>query len=380
MKEPIYDLTEEQAQFRDVIEAYLRKSYTEEKRREIILSSQGMSFEVWRELADDIGVFGLGFGVVDGGYDGSAIAQIPIMEAFGQMLVLEPYVETVVLAGTLLARANGPRAAVLIGQVISGGLRLALAHAEEAHWSCPQQINARAILSGEGFRLSGRKPVVVAAPWADTLLVVAKMERSGIAIFEVPVATPGLRLHCFATIDGRQAADIEIEDVNVPSNALLLCGDDANNALDAAYMRSTVAICAESVGIQRRLVADTRRHLDERRQFGVPLATFQVLQHRMADMLIALETSIAMVYRAASALDAGSDDRQKIVSATKAHVGRAVHRCAQAAVQMHGGMGLTDELLIGQLFKRAIAIEGQFGSTGYHIRRFQALDRERAVS
>jgi len=372
MNGPAYDLSDEQVQFRDVIEAYLRKSYGEDARRLIAATSLGYSPDVWRELAQDIGIFGMGFGESHGGYDGTALSQVSIMEAFGHALLLEPYLESVVLCGSILTHSDSSHAAAMIEQIIGGEARLALAHLETARWATAPRTTAKAVPIDGGYRLSGRKTVVMAAPWADNIVFVAQ-DGEGIAIFDVAGKSPGVHLEAFHTIDGRRAADLELVDVEVNAKACLLRGAAAEAALADAYQRSIVAICAEAVGIMRRIVDDTHTHLIERRQFGVPLASFQVLQHRLADMLIALETSSAMVLCAAGAIDLGAEDRQQTISAAKAYIGRAVHRSAQAAVQMHGGMGMTDELFIGQMFKRAVAIEAQFGSTEHHVRQFQVL-------
>lgn len=374
MHEMIYDRSEDQVQFRDVVETFLRKSYGDDTRRDIAASDRGFSPDVWRALANGIGVLGIGFDEMHGGVGGGAVAQIPIMEAFGRALLLEPYLETVVLAGGILKRSRTPVALGLIGAIISGEVRLAVAGTEPGQRFAPDRAEARAEPVGTGgYRLSGRKTLVVAAPWAHYLLVVARIEGQGPAVFVVPADTKGVVFHDYRTIDGRRASDIDLDDVVVSADACLLHGDDAAAALEAAYDGATAAICAEAVGIMRRLLGDTLAHLEERKQFGTPLASFQVLQHRLADMLISLELSSAHVYRAASALDLDTADRRRVVSATKAFVGRAVHRAAQAAVQMHGGMGMTDELMIGHLFKRAVAIEAQFGSAEHHVRRFQAL-------
>src|SRR3546814_348540 len=262
----------------------------------------------------------------------------------------------------------------LIEAIISGEVRLAVAGTEPGQRFAPDRAETRAEpIGARGYRLSGRKMSVVAAPWAHYILVVARIEGHGPAVFVVPVDAEGLLFHDYRTIDGRRASDIDLDDVVVSADACLLHGHAAAAALEAAYDGATAAICAEAVGIMRRLLGDTLTHLEERKQFGTQLASFQVLQHRMADMLVSLELSSAHVYRAASALDLDSADRRSIVSAAKAFVGRAVHRAAQAAVQMHGGMGMTDELMIGHLFKRAVAIEVQFGTTEHHVRRFQAL-------
>ncbi|HEV2362966.1 MAG TPA: acyl-CoA dehydrogenase [Caulobacteraceae bacterium] len=373
----IYDLTEDQARFRDAVESYLTKNYSEETRRKIVASEAGMSVDLWRGLASDIGVLGLAFDEADGGLGGGALDQIPVMEAFGRALLVEPYLETAILAGELLKRSTSPVARPLIEGIINGEIRLAVARTEPGHRFASDPIDTLAKpISAKGYRITGQKTTVVAAPWAHSILVVAKLTESPsdrVSVFVVPADAQGVRLHNYRTIDGRRASDIDLEAVVVTAQSCLMQGPDAVAALSAAYDVATAAVCAEAVGIMRCLLGQTHAHLQDRRQFGAPLASFQVLQHRMADMLVALELSAAHAYRAASALDSKADNRESAVSAAKAFIGRAAKRVAHEAVQMHGGMGMSDELMIGRLFKRTIAIEAQFGSTSHHIRRFQML-------
>lgn len=377
-----YDLSSDQALFREAVQAYLGRTYGQDVRHGIVHSDAGLSADVWRGLATEIGVLGLGFDEGHGGLGGGAIDQIPVMEAFGQALLVEPYLETVILAGELLKRSSQPLARNLIDGIIAGEVRLALARTEPQSPFNPDHVTTKAERSGDGFRLTGRKTMVVAAPWADYLLVVASLsgrpeDLAGDAVFVVATDAAGLAMADYPTIDGRRAADIELSGVVVTADACILKGQAAIAAIDAAHDAATAAICAEAVGIMRRLLGETHVYLQERKQFGAPLASFQALQHRMADMLIALELSSAHSYRAASAVMGSSAlDRRSAVSAAKAFVGRAAHRMGQEAIQMHGGMGMTDELIIGHLFRRAIAIEAQFGSTDHHIRRFQALRRD----
>lgn len=371
-----YDLPTDQAQFRDAIQAYLGRTYSHETRREIIASEPGWSADVWRGLAIDLGVFGLGFDESLGGLGGNAIDQIPVMESFGQALLVEPYLETVVQAGGILRRSTQPIAKSLITHIIGGDVRLAVARTEPEATFAPDRIKTVAEpIDGSSYRLTGRKAVVVGGPWADQFLVVArKSDHDGeLSVFAVPADAPGLSSVDYRTVDGRRASDIELSGVVISSDACLLEGPEAADAIIATEDAATAAICAEAVGVMRRLLGETHAYLNERRQFGVTLASFQALQHRMADMLMALELSSAHAYRAASALGQDAKTRQMAVSAAKAFIGRAAHRMGQEAVQMHGGMGMTDELIIGHLFKRAVAIEAQFGSTEHHVRRFQAL-------
>lgn len=380
-----YDLSSDQALFREAVQAYLGRTYDLDARSGIIASSAGLSDDVWRGLATEIGVLGLGFDESRGGLGGGAVDQIPVMESFGQALLIEPYLETVILAGDLLKRSSQPIAQRLIEGIIAGDVRLAVARTEPQGRFNPDHIVTTADRIEGGYRLTGRKTMVVGAPWADHLLVVARIsgnpkDSDGLGIFVVTRESAGLQMASYRTIDGRRASDIDLSGVLVTDEGCLLSGDAAAEGLDAAHDAATAAVCAEGVGVMRRLLGETHVYLQERKQFGVPLASFQALQHRMADMLIALELSSAHAYRAASAIGhASPEERRSAVSAAKAFIGRAAHLMGQEAVQMHGGMGMTDELIIGHLFKRAVAIEAQFGSTDYHIRRFQALRRDPAA-
>ncbi len=371
MKDAILDLTHDQLDFRNAIEGFLRKDYGDDSRRAIIACDPGMSANIWHKMANELGLMGMGFSEAQGGYGGRALDQIPIMEAFGHALVVEPYLETVILAGRLLRHSDKAAAADLIASIIAGELRLAVTRADRDDISAAPH-------DGAGWRLRGRAAVVMATPWAHRLLVIARTTTQGRAVFLVATKAAGMTRRDYRTIDGRRAADIEFEDVVLDGDALLLSGEHAQTAIDEAQAHATVAICAEAVGLMRRLLAETSAHLDARKQFGAALAGFQVLQHQIADMLVAIELSAAQVFRAADALDSRDGDRALVISAAKAFVGRASHRVAQAAVQLHGGMGVTDELAIGQLFKRAVAIEAQFGSSETHVLRFQQLRAARA--
>ncbi|MGE0596172.1 MAG: acyl-CoA dehydrogenase family protein [Hyphomonadaceae bacterium] len=371
-----FDSSSEQRLLRDTLQSFLADAYDMDARRRITQSVHGWSPDIWKRLATDLGILGLGFSADWGGLDGDGLDQIPVMEAFGQSLVIEPYLETVILCGSLLQTSGTAAARALAGEIMAGEARLALAHLEGGAFR-PYQIETRAERRGkDNWRLTGRKSVVIGGAWATHLLVVARLDgsrldRSGLGIFVVEAERPGVEHVAYPTIDGRRACDLQL-DVELPAAALLL-GDATPEALDLALDRAVAGLCAEAVGVMRRLLGETHAYISERRQFGAPLATFQALQHRMADMLVALELSSGHAYQAANVLTAPTPQRASAVSAAKVFIGRAAHRVGQAAVQLHGGMGMTDELLIGHLFKRAIAIEGQFGSSDYHLQRFQTL-------
>lgn len=372
-----FDVSPEQRMLRESLQSYLGDVYDLEARRRIVQSRPGWSAEVWRGFSDDLGILGLGFSPEWGGVGGDGIDQIPVMEAMGQSLVVEPYLETVILCGSLLQISRTGTATALAGAIIAGDARLALAYQETPAFR-PDSITTRAKREGDSWRLTGVKPVVVSGAWATHFLVAARLGDSNeLALFVVEQGHTGLEMTAYPTLDGRRACDLAL-DVTLPAEALLL-DENVQEALDFALDRATAAACAEAVGLMRRLLGETHAFTSERRQFGAPLASFQALQHQMADMLVALELSSGHAYQAASALEAPAAERAASVSAAKAFVGRAAHKMGQTAIQLHGGMGMTDELVIGHLFKRAIAIEAQFGSSTYHLQRYRRLRSMGAV-
>lgn len=372
-----FDASPEQRMLRDALESYLSDAYDLEARRRIVGSTHGWSTDVWRSFSTELGILGLGLDPRWGGLGGDGLDQIPVMEAFGQSLVVEPYLETVILGGALLQVSRTAAAEALGASIIAGEARLALAHLETAAFR-PARIETRAVREGDGWSLRGMKSLVIGGTWATHLLVVARLgETDRLGLFIVEQGHPGVTMVAYPTLDGRRACDLTLN-ARLPDDALIL-DEDVQGALDFAIDRATAATCSEAVGVMRRLLGETHAYTTERRQFGTPLATFQALQHRMADMLVDLELSSGHAYGAAGALDLPAAERSAIVSAAKVFVGRAAHRMGQAAIQLHGGMGMTDELIVGHLFKRALAIETQFGSSAYHLQRYRRLRAKGAL-
>lgn len=290
--------------------------------------------------------------------------------------MVEPYVETVVVAGGLLRRAGGSRATSLLEQIISGSAVVALAAAEPESGDRWQDISTRAERDGDGWVLNGRKIMAVAAPLAEHLLVTARTpDVDGISLFLVDVDAAGIEMRSYRTIDDRRAADIEFNDVRLPADALLGEQGQAWPSLSRARDEGAAAVCSEAVGCMRKVLADTVEYCKQRQQFGQPIGRFQVLQHRMVDMYMELEQSVAAVYLAILKLDADEASRARAVSAGKATVGRAARFIGQQAVQLHGGMGMTEELAIGHYFKRLTAIQYEFGTTDHHIARYAELTK-----
>ncbi|QKR98409.1 pimeloyl-CoA dehydrogenase small subunit [Sphingomonas sp. CL5.1] len=359
----------EQEQLRDSVAAYLRDRYPFETRRAIALSDRGWSEPVWRDFADRLGLLSLA--------DPDAPPPDPVdlmvvVEQFGAALVIEPFLETVVTGASLLRASGTDTARTLLRGIAAGDERLALAWGEPGTrhgWAAARTVATR---DGAGWRLDGVKSVVIGAPWATTLLVAARAPE-GVLVFAVDPAAPGLTAHPYPTIDGRRAADLRFDHVPLDPSALLLDADRALPALEAVGDASVAALCAEAVGVTGRMLDDTIAYTRERRQFGQPISQFQALQHRMVDMYMKREMAASAVYLATLSLGAPARERARAASVAKVTVGEACRFIGQHAIQLHGGMGMTDALAVGHYFKRATVIEGEFGSPDDHLARFAAL-------
>jgi alkylation response protein AidB-like acyl-CoA dehydrogenase len=299
-----------------------------------------------------------------GGTDGGPVELMVITEALGYALVVEPFVDTVVVAGGLLGRSGGDAATSVLEQIVAGTAIVALAAAE------PESTTADR--DGDDWVLRGAKTVVMSAPLATHLLVTARTA-NGISLFLVETAAAGIQAHDYRTIDDRRASDLVFDGLHLPGNALLGEEGQAGLSLEQARDEGAAAVCSEAVGCMRKVLADTVEYCKQRQQFGEPIGTFQVLQHRMVDMHIELEQAVAAVYLAVLNLDAEPAIRARAVSAAKATVGRAARFVGQQAVQLHGGMGMTEELAIGHYFKRLTAMQYEFGSTDEHVDRYVRL-------
>lgn len=370
------ELTEEQALLRDSVGAFLADRYPFQTRRDIVATEQGYSTDVWRAFAEELGLLGIGFPEDLGGLGGGGVETMVVMEAAGRALAVEPLLPTVVIGGAVLRRVTGEGAASLAGEIVAGKAQTALAYLEPQARFNPADVTTTAKKDGAGWRLNGHKAVVMGGPWADHLFITARTggaqaEEKGIALFLVPRTAKGVSRRDYATIDGLRASEIYLENVSLPSEALLADGDAGFALLDAVLDDATAALCAEGVGVLRELQATTVAYTKERRQFGKAIADFQVTRHRLVDMQVALEQLVSLTYAAALSLDLPAKERAAAVSAAKVQLGQAGRLVGQGAVQLHGGMGQTDELAVGSYFKRATVMESQFGSTDFHLRRFQ---------
>jgi alkylation response protein AidB-like acyl-CoA dehydrogenase len=366
-----FNLSKEQELLRDGLTKFLSTRYDLEKSRAAAKTGAGWQADMWRGFADELGILGAALPDEMGGIGGGPVEVMVIAEALGHALVIEPYVDTVVVAGGLLQRAGGAAAGELLEKIVAGTAVVALAATEAGsgdHW---QDVATVADRDGDGWVLRGSKVVAMSAPLATHLLVTARTQQ-GISLFLVDADWSTIEAHHYRTVDDRRASDLVLDGVRG-----VLLGEEGQAWPSVAKARDegAAAVCAEAVGCMRKVLADTVEYCKQRQQFGQPIGSFQVLQHRMVDMYMEVEQSVAAVYLAVLNLEASPDVRARAVSAAKATIGRAARFVGQQAVQLHGGMGMTEELAIGHYFKRLTALQYEFGSTDHHIARYADLTR-----
>ena len=377
-----FNLSDEQQLLRDGLGKFLGARYTVQASRTAAKTGDGWQPEIWHAFAGELGILGATLPESVGGSGGGPVEAMVIAEELGRALVIEPYVDTVVVAGGLLTRAGGDAAAAVLERIAEGTavVALALTEAESGdHW---ESLSTNAVRDGDQWVINGSKSVVMSAPLATHLLIAARTGgehagRQGISLFltefDAAAAPSGVEVHAYRTIDDRRAADLVFDGLRLPAAALI--DRDAWQSLARARDEGAAAVCAEAVGAMRAVLADTVEYCKQRQQFGTPIGSFQVLQHRMVDMYMEVEQSVAAAYLAVLNLDVEPDVRARAVSAAKATVGRAARFVGQNAVQLHGGMGMTEELAIGHYFKRLTALQYEFGSTDHHRMRYASLTK-----
>lgn len=374
-----FSFTEEQSMLRDTLASYLQDNYDFETRRKAVASEAGWRPAVWKAFAEELGILGASFSEELGGLGGGATENMIVMEELGKALVVEPYLETVVIGGGFLKRSGHAQANELIGKIINGELITAFANYEPQGRYALNDIQTSAKKDGEGYVLNGHKAVVAAAPWATHLFVTARTsggrrDADGISLFLVDKNTAGITTRDYPTVDGRRASEIYFENVSVPASALIGEEGKALPLVELVLDEAIAALAGEACGVLRKLHEGTLEYTKQRKQFGQPIASFQVLQHRMVDMFIQLEQAVSMTYMAnIKVAEDDAAERAKAVSAAKVQIGKACRFVGQNAIQLHGGMGMTDELAIGHYFKRGTIIEGQYGSTDHHLARYELL-------
>ena len=369
-----FDLTEEQSILKDSLDRLLADKYGFEDRKRHMAGPGGWSADMWGRYAE-MGLMALPFAETDGGLGGTPVETMIVMESLGRALALEPYFATVVLCGAALRfGGNDDQRAELIPQVAEGALKLAFAQVERNSRYDLHHVEARAERDGGGFVISGRKSVVLHGDSADRLVVTARTagsarDEGGIGLFLVDASAPGVSVRGYPTQDGLRAADIQLDRVAVGADAVL--GDPegglalARRVVDAGI----AALCAEAVGVMATLHALTIDYLKVRKQFGVPIGQFQVLQHKAVDIFVALEQSRSIAMFATMMADNEDDiERGRAMHAAKAEIGRNGRLAGENAIQLHGGVGMTMEYAVGHHFKRMTAIDITFGDADHHLR------------
>ena len=365
-----FNYTDEQNALRDTLSRFIAKDYPFEARRALAKSADGFSRDHWKQFAE-LGLLALPFPEDFGGMNGNAVDTMLVMEAFGRGLVLEPYLATVVVAGHLIRDAgSAAQKEALLPSIASGELMLALAHYERGARYEVSRVDTAAKADGGGWTLSGAKGVVLGGGAADKLLVSAGTGK-GISLFLVDAKAPGVAVRSYMTQDGARAAEVRLDNVSVGADAIVGAQDGALPAIERALDYGIAAMCAESVGIMAALDEATLEYLKTRKQFGQPIGRFQALQHRMVDMVIATEQARSMAMMAAVKADStDAAERRRALSAARAYIGQQARFVGQQAVQLHGGMGVVDELNVSHWFKRLTMINATFGDVDHHLGLF----------
>ena len=367
-----FDLSDEQKLIADNVARLMKDKYGFESRKAYGAAANGFSDELWRQYAD-LGLLGAPFAEEDGGYGGGAVEIMLTQEAFGRALALEPYFACVVLAGGALRHgATAQERAELIPEIASGALRLALAHAEpQSGWNI-FDVKTTAKRDGDGYRLDGEKGLVINGDSAQKLIVLARVsgaqrDKDGLGLFLIDADAPGVTRRPYPTQDGRRAAEISFS--GAKARALGEPGQ-AGPAMARVIEDAIAALAAEAVGAMAEAVEMTTEYLKTRKQFGVAIGSFQALQHRASDMVVALEQARSMMYLAAmSTSETDAATRARSISAAKAQIGRSAKFIGQQATQLHGGIAMTFEYKLGHLFKRLTMIDMSYGDADYHLAR-----------
>jgi pimeloyl-CoA dehydrogenase small subunit len=373
-----FSFTSEQDQLRDTVAKLVSQKYDFDTRRKVAKSEAGWRPEMWSQFAE-LGLLGASFTEAEGGFGSGPIEAMIISEEFGKGLVIEPYLQTVVIGGNFF-RHGGTDAQKEehIAGIIGGETRFAFAYSEPKSRFDLNDISTTAKKDGASYTLNGHKAVVIGAPFATHLIVTARTsgaqrDANGITVFLVARNAKGVTTRDYPTVDGLRASEVYFENVAVGADAVIGKVDGGLPLVEKVVDNAIAALCAEAVGCFKVLNEATISYAKQRKQFGQSIATFQVLQHRMVDMFMAAEQASSMTYMVTLKLDEADKARKLAASAAKVQIGKAGKLVSQDAVQIHGGMGMTDELNVGHFFKRVTMIDSQFGNTDWHLRRYTEL-------
>ncbi len=376
-----FQFTDEQRLLADSVRRLLERSYDFEARKAIVASADGWSASLWRELAS-MGLLSVPFAADDGGFGGGAVDLVAPMQAFGDALLVAPFASTLAPAGRLVATlGTDAQRSALVPRIVDGSLKLGFAHVETQLRYSLGPVATTAVRTGDGWRLSGQKRMVLHGPMADALVVTARVTEAvgqggELGVFVVDPAVDGVSMKSFRTVDDLRAADVAFHNVALAHDAKLGDAADSCARIEEAIDFAAVLGCAEAIGAMESANRATLEYLKTRRQFGVPIGSFQALQHRMVDMTIHAEQARSITLLACAKVDAAARgeidaaERARVVSAAKVLVGTACRHVGQEAIQLHGGMGMTVEMKVAHTFKRLTMLAQQFGDVDHHLERF----------
>lgn len=373
-----FSFTEEQTLLRNSVQKYLQNTYDFDTRRKVSKSDAGWRKEVYAYFAEN-GLLGAAIPEDFGGLGGSAVDTMIIAEEFGRALVIEPFIQNAVIAaGFLKAAGSTAQKETLLPAIAAGEIVFAFAYAEPQGRYNLADLVTTAAKSGNGFTLNGYKAVVSGAPWADKLIVTARTsggqrDADGVTVFVVDKNAKGVSTRDYPTVDGQRASEVTLENVTVGADAVIGEVGGGLKIVEKVTDEAIAALSAEAIGAMKVLNDTTIEYSKTRKQFGTPIGKFQVLQHRMVDMFMNYEQSVSITYMVTLKLEEEEAERKKAASAAKVQIGKAGRFIGQQAVQIHGGMGMTDELNVGHYFKRLTVIDTQFGNVDHHLKRYASL-------
>ena len=359
------DYNDEQNMLREQIQKFCESEYDFYKREEIVKSSNDFDENVWNLFAEQ-GWLSMPFSEQSGGLGFGPIELSILFEEFGKALVIEPYLSTVVLSGTLLDKSTFSEKNDLIEKICTGSIHISLAYAEVDNGY--DYLNPSTTLDSK-FVLNGTKTLVLNGSNAEKIIVTCSNDDS-LNIVVLDANTPGVSINSFSTVDGQSCSEISFENVKLDKSNIIASGNDAENLLKETINLATLCICAEAVGCMESCYHKTLEYTKGREQFGQPISGFQVLQHRMVDMFIESELAKSLLIKAMLEVNNRSDEMYKHVSALKSYVGKSGKLSAKEAVQLHGGMGVSEEMMIGHYLKKMISIDALFGNADYHLKTF----------
>ena len=370
-----FELSEEQKMIQQSIERFVQENYDLPKRVELSSQDPGYSQDYWGSMAE-LGWLGLPFNEENGGFGGNQIDTLVIMEQFGKGLVLEPFLANVVLGGSAIQMGGSEELKKeILPSLIDGSKQLTLAYAEQQSRFDLEDVATSARQEGDKYIINGQKSMVLNAQSGDHLVVVtrtkgSRVDEEGITLFLVDSDAKGLEKQNFPTVDGLRASEITFDNVEVNAERMIGDIDKGFNILKTIANNAILALCAEAVGAMEILYKDTVEYTQQREQFDHPLSDFQVLQHRMVDMFMEYEQCKSLLFRATMETIQDPDMAQKTIHALKHLIGKSGIFVGENAVQLHGGMGVTEELRIGHFFKRLLVIDSQFGNADFHLDKF----------